>query len=342
MTRTGSNSPSLHPSPWAIALAFALVYLSWGTTYLAIREGVHHHHLPPGLFGGVRVSLAGWILLTYLRLRGERLRMPLREFFWISLSGIALFVFGNGLVTVAMDSIHSGMAAVLAATTPLWTALFEMAMPRGGRLSRLGWLGLFLGLVGVLVLLAPRLQEPAATTPNWGPFLVLGSSISWAVGSLILHYRERSGSHLAAAAYQMILGGTGLALVGLAAGEGQRLTPDLVTAGGLAAFFYLLIVGSLVGFVAFNWLLGHVPAAMVGTYAYVNPMVAILVGTLWGDGELTVWVVAGMVIILSGVALIRRGAVRGSRRHIQIETSEESTSTVSGYRRNCLTASSNQ
>jgi drug/metabolite transporter (DMT)-like permease len=296
-----------------VVLAFALLYLSWGTTFYAIRAGVHTYHLPPALFSGVRVGLAGWLLLAYLRLRGEPLRVPLRELFWIAVSGVLLFVFGNGLLTVAMDTVPSGAGAVLGATTPLWMALLEVLWPWGERLPLRGWLGLVIGLLGVLLLLAPDLASPADLLENAGPLLILASACAWALASVILRYRRRSGSHLTAAAYQMIVGGTGLALVGVALGETGRLTPGLFTAGAVASFTYLLVVGSLIGFVAFNWLLEHVSATLVGTYAYVNPLVAIVVGWLLGGEELTGLVLAGMVVILAGVALVRGAGVRPRR-----------------------------
>jgi drug/metabolite transporter (DMT)-like permease len=311
-----SSSPT-----WSVVLAFALVYLSWGTTYFAIRQGVHAEKLPPALFGGVRVSLAGWLLLAYLGLRGERLGMPRREFFWVALSGLLLFVGGNGLITVALDKVPSGVTAILVASTPLWMAVMEMAWPKGDRLGVGGWLGLLLGLGGVVLLLWPKSEEAAQLFQNAGPLLVIGSTLFWALGSLVLRYRKRSGSHLAAAAYQMILGGTSLALIGVVLGEVRELTPERFTWGAYTSFFYLLIVSSLVGFVAFNWLLGHVRAALVSTYAYVNPLIAILVGWLLGGEDLTVQILIGMVIILAGVALVRWGGAKPSRFGTELDQS---------------------
>jgi drug/metabolite transporter (DMT)-like permease len=296
---------STRPAAWALLLAFTLIYLSWGTTYLAIKRGVKDEQLPPALFGGVRVCLAGAILLAYLRLRGEPLGLSRRDFGNVALAGILLFVAGNGLITLAEKTVPSGVTAVLVAATPLWIALFEMLWPQGERLTWRGWLGMVLGLGGVLLLLHDKLADPAAFLQDAGPLLVLVSSCSWALGSLLLRHRRLNSSHLAAAAYQMFLGGGSLALLGVLLGEPQQLTADRFTPGAAAAFFYLLIVSSLVGFVAFNWLLGHVSAARVGTYAYVNPVVAVLVGTLLDDEELTSWILGGIVVILSGVALVR-------------------------------------
>jgi drug/metabolite transporter (DMT)-like permease len=309
-----ADPPFRRPAPWALILAFTLVYLSWGTTYLAIKEGVKNQQLPPALFGGVRVFLAGLVLLGFLAWRRRGILLPRRELLSVGGIGLLMFVGGNGLITVAEKTVPSGVTAVLAATTPLWMGLLGMLWPRGERLNLRGWLGLVLGLAGVLVLLAPGLQSTGALFPDAGFLLVLGSSLSWALGSLLLRYRRSSQCHFTTAAYQMVIGGGGLALIGLGLGEAGELTADHFTAGAAFAFFYLLIVSSLVGFVAFNWLLAHVPAAQASTYAYVNPVVAILVGWLLGDEELTGWIVGGMLVILTGVALIRGRGHRPGRK----------------------------
>lgn len=301
------------PARWAVALAFLLVYLSWGTTYYVIRTGVHTYRLPPCLFGGVRVCLAGLLLLGYLGLRGERLLLTAGELGWAAVCGVILFVGGNGPVTIAMDSVPSGTASVLAATAPLFMALMETLRPRGERLTGRGWLGLFAGLAGLAILLGPKVHVSAQVFENPGPFLILGSAFAWAFGSLLMRHHRRSGSHLASAAYQMAVGGGCLALAGLACGEGAALTREHFSAGPLACFLYTLVVGSLVGFVAYHWLLGHVPAPQAGTYAYVNPLVAVLLGWIAGDEALTIGLVGGMAVILAGVALVRTGGVRPPR-----------------------------
>ncbi len=295
------------PARWAVALAFALVYLSWGTTFFAIRAGVHSYHLPPALFSGVRVALAGLILMTYLAVRGERLLMPGRDFAGVMAAGMLMFVGGNGLLTFGLDDLPSGMAAVLGATTPLGMAVLEWFWPQGERLGPVGWAGLLVGLGGVFLLMAPELQQAHGLGDMRGPLLILGSSACWSLGSVLLHHQRAREAHLAAAAYQMVLGGGGLALLGLVFGEATELTPDQLSAGAVGSFVYLLIFGSLVGYVSFNWLLAHVPTPLVGTYAYVNPVVAVIIGTLVGHEPLTGWLVAGLVVILAAVALVRSG-----------------------------------
>jgi drug/metabolite transporter (DMT)-like permease len=295
------------PPTWALVLAFGLVYLSWGTTYLAIREGVKD--LPPALFGGVRITTAGLLLFAFLALRRQPLRLPRRDLLWVALAGVLLFLGGNGLITWGEMTVESGAASVLAATTPLWLGLLELVRPGGERLAIWGWLGLLAGLVGVLLLL-PLPHDLAEFFRRPGPFLVIASAFCWALGSLVLRGRSRRGPHLTMAAYQMVIGGGSLVLAGLLIGEASQLTPEHFTSTAVFAFFYLLIVGSLVGFLAFTYLLQHVSATLAGTYAYVNPAVAILVGWLLGGERLTLGVLGGMAAILTGVALVRAGTVR--------------------------------
>jgi len=301
------------PAVWVTILAFACLYISWGTTYLAIREGVQT--LPPALFGGTRLAAAGLVLLTYLVARGQRLWLPPRELLGAAVVGVCLFVIGNGLITFAEKSVPSIVTAVLVTTTPIWFALLEALWPWGERLTWRGWFGLALGLAGVFVLLAPELRQIDHFFDDLGPLLILTSAFSWAVGSFILRHRKKGeqGSHLLSAAYQMVIGGTILTLIGLVAGEAQVLTAESLTPTAIFSFFYLLVVGSLVGFVSYNWLLGHVSPALVGTYAFVNPVVAILVGWLIAGESLSEWILGGVAIILAGVALVRIGGVRPSR-----------------------------
>jgi drug/metabolite transporter (DMT)-like permease len=300
------RSPSLARSAaWTLALALALVYLSWGTTYIAIRTGVQT--LPPGMFGGVRVMLAGVVLLGYLAARGQLTLPAGRELVWVWLAGGLMFVGGNGLLTLALKdrAMASSVAAVLVATTPLWLALLETIWPRGERLTALGWAGVFLGLVGVALIKSRELRDPWESLRDRGPFLVLGSAWCWALGSVVhRHHRGRT-PHLSNAALQMFLGGGSMTVLALLVGEGAELRQEQLTTQAVIAFFYLLVVGSLIGFVAFTWVLSHTSAALAGTYAYVNPVVALLVGWLVDGDQIGGRMVGGMVIILLGVALVR-------------------------------------
>ena len=228
--------PPHKPATWALVLGFALVYISWGTTYLAIQAGVRDEQLPPALFGGVRVFLAGVVLLAYLACRGQPLHMSGRDWVSVVAAGLLLFVAGNGLITLAEQTVVSSVAAVLAATTPLWIGLFEVFWPGGERLSNRGWLGLFIGLGGVLLLLVHRFGSLGVFWGEAGPLLVLASACSWSLGSLVLRHRRLACGHLTAAAYQMIVGGGSLALLGLGLGELEQL-PERVTPGAAGCFF---------------------------------------------------------------------------------------------------------
>jgi len=248
------------------------------------------------------------VLLAYQWFRGDSLRMSRRDMLRLLGIGCLMFVAGNGLIGYGQKTVDSSMAAVLIATTPLWIGLLAMLWPDGDRLTYRGWLGLILGLAGVFVLLTPQWLSSQRAFDAAGFLLVLGSAASWALGSLLLRHVRIEQSRLTAATYQMLLGGASMLCVGTLLGEVAAL-PERITAPAVAVFCYLLIVGSLAGFVAFNWLLGHVSAAKVGTYAYVNPLVAVLIG--WATGEDFTWALAaGMAIILLGVFLVRGGEKR--------------------------------
>jgi drug/metabolite transporter (DMT)-like permease len=305
MNHTLQHDPQRPPRRWSVVLAFVLVYLSWGTTYLAIKKGVEA--FPPALFGGTRVALAGLILLGYVAARKQSVRLAWPDFGWIALVGVLMFVGGNGLLTFAEQSVASGVTSVIAATSPICLVLLEVLWPQGDRLRFRGWLGLVAGLGGVLLLMTPRLQDPAAFWQDAGPLMILGSAFSWALGSFILRHRRLKASHLTSAAYQMAIGGSVLSLIGLCLGEGSELDWQRFTPLAIYSFFHLLLFGSLIGFVAYTWLLGRVPAALAGSHAYVNPVVAILAGWLLNAEAITGWIVGGMVVILAGVGLVRGG-----------------------------------
>lgn len=301
------TSVAFQPTPWLLTLAFTILYLSWGTTYLAIQIGVRDEHLPPALFGGMRVCLAGLLLLLFLAARGQPLGLRRRDLGRIYLGSVLLFVGGNGLLTLSEQTVSSGIASILAATCPLWIALLEMGWPGGERLGLYGWFGLALGMSGVICLLLPELQAPAeALAFNLGPVYVLGSALSWAAGMVFLRHKPVECPHLVSASYQMVLGGGTLVLLGLLSGEVHEL-PARITSGAVGAFVYLLVVGSLIGFLAFNYLLRHVSAAQVGTHAYVNPVIAVLIGWSVAGEEMTGWILVGIAAVLVGVAFVRRG-----------------------------------
>ncbi len=299
-----AETPDDSPAPLSIALAFAAIYLSWGTTYLASKIALMYEHYPPALFGGVRLTCAGLILLGVQLARGVPLRVPVRVFGQLLLMSWCLFLTANWLMNWGQTHVPSGVAAVIGASTPLWMGVLGMFWPGAERLHPRGWVGLVVGMLGVLTLFVPRLLNTDSSISTFHPFLIVGSCIFWSIGSLYSRQVSLRLPHLTSAGYQMLLGGGCQVVLGVCLGEVQQL-PGQVTLRAAGCFLYLLVFGSLVGFVAFNWLLGHVSAAKVGTYAYVNPIIAVLVGRAIDDEPLTAWLVAGIAIILVGVYLVR-------------------------------------
>jgi drug/metabolite transporter (DMT)-like permease len=308
MSAADDEIPHLEPPPaWAIALAFGIVFLSWGTTYKATSIAMKEEQMPPALFGGVRLLIAGTILLLYQLGRRQSLRLRTKEIAGLVLVSWFLFLGANYLINFGQKVIDSGVAAILIATTPLWIGLFGMLWPHGERLTMRGWLGLLLGFVGVVLTLAPQLRAGVNLFGEVHALFILGSAASWALGSLVSRHLALKIPHLTSAGYQMLFGGASQVLLGTALGEWQQL-PDELSNRAIGCFFYVLVFGSLMGFVAFNWLLGHVPTAKVGTYAYVNPVIAVFIGWCFGE-DMHGWIFAGIAIILVGVYLVRRDHV---------------------------------
>jgi drug/metabolite transporter (DMT)-like permease len=290
-----------------LLLAFTVLYISWGTTYLPIHKGVQI--APPFLFSGLRLVFAGLLILAFLWWRGESLRLTRRELGILCITGCFFFLGGNGLLALALQHNKSGLTAVITSPSPLYVVLLELLIPRGDRLTWRGWLGLFLGLGGVLLLSLRTLTEEEMAF-NTGLWFSLGSTLSWAIGSLWTRHAPLEGSPFRTGGYQLLIGGLGLSLLGLILGEGSRMTAQQWPPMVCFYFCYLLVVGSLLGFLAFNYVLAHTSTAMAGTYAYVNPVVALFVAA-WLDGEqITPLILVCMALILSGVALVKMGGVR--------------------------------
>ena len=277
--------------------ALLIVYLVWGSTYLAIRWGVEV--TPPYLFASTRFLFAGSLLLAYVRWR--RLPMPAGIGDWrtIAITGVLLLVGANGLVTWSEQWVDSNQAALIVATAALWMAWLGSLGRRGEKLSGSAWFGLLVGVAGVAVLVGEGLTHSRA--PN-GAYIALGiSPILWAVGSIYGRRHPLSCPPLVTAAFQMLLAGVVMGLIGLATGETARWR---WTTQSWYAWAYLAIFGSCIGYGAYYWLVHNTTPALLGTYAYVNPAVAVLIG--WGLGGETLgrtqWIGTG--IILVGVVMV--------------------------------------
>lgn len=289
-----------------IVVAFITLYLVWGSTYLAIRVGVHD--LPPALFAGARFVISGLALGLYAWLRGEALPQSLAAWKVTVIMGIFLLVGGNGLVVWGEQWVPSNQAALIVATTALWLAGFGTLGSQGQPLARVTLIGLIAGFAGVALLMFPH-GEKFSFDHLGGQLGILLAALLWSSGS-IYGKRHPSGiTPLMSAALQMLTGGVVLVIIGLTAGETAHWQ---WTVNGAGALGYLIVFGSL-GFVAFTWLLHTVTPSQLGTYAYVNPAVAVLLGW-WLLGEtLTGAQMLGMTIILIGVILVTMASSRANR-----------------------------
>ena len=293
----------MKPSRVLIILAFAAVYLLWGSTYLAIRFAIET--LPPFLMAGTRFSLAGAILFTWALLQGDSIRSSFSQWPKAFAIGALLLLGGNGGVTWAEKYIPSGFAALLIATEPLWVVVLNWAMSH----KRPNWkvlLGVFIGLVGVALLVGGGLRGGinASSISLIAAVVILFAAFAWAAGSVYASRYPIKTSTSMASGMQMLGGGSLLFLFGLIVGDAQRLNLGAASWLSIGAFFYLLVFGSLVGFTAYSWLLRNVSPARAATYAYVNPVVAVLLGWWLVNEPLTLRMVIAAAIIIGSVALI--------------------------------------
>jgi drug/metabolite transporter (DMT)-like permease len=284
---------------WKIALAFFAVYVCWGMTYLAMRVAVVD--IPPHLLSGSRFLLAGVLLYAWARLRGHP--APTLEH-WRSAAIIGAFLLlgGNASVAWAEKTVPSGLAAVLIAVAPIWMVGLEWA--RGGpRPTRLVVAGLLLGLAGVALLVSGRASAESRVDPLGATILVMASA-SWAWGSVISKSAALPKSPFVATSIEMIAGGLLLLLTAALAGQFRGFEVTRISTEAAASWVYLVVFGSLVGFTAYIWLLGVTSIAKAGTYAYVNPVVAVLLGWAILDEVVTWRMMLAAGVILMGVALV--------------------------------------
>jgi drug/metabolite transporter (DMT)-like permease len=289
-----------------LIIAFAAVYTIWGSTYLAIRLGVET--IPPFLMAGARFLLAGAIMTAWARARGAAWPTQ-RQWRSTLVVGFLLLVGGNGALTWAEQEVPSGLASLLVATVPLWMVLLDWARPGGVRPNSGVFVGLALGLVGLVVLVGPELTEGLRPGSGPGPSAVgigaiLLGSFSWAAGSIYSRGAEMPKAPLLGIGLEMLNAGVLLILISLLSGDAARLDVDTVSQRSFLAYLYLVFIGALVGYTAYIYLLGHTTAAKVSTYAYVNPVVAVFLGWLLVNEVVTLRTLAGAAIIVVAVAMI--------------------------------------
>jgi len=289
------------PSTGMTLLAFAIIYFVWGSTFLAIRIGVLQ--VPPLLFAAMRFLIAGLLLYGWMVLRGER--GPDRRQ-WLSALLLAFLIFGvdYGCLFWAERRVPSGVAAVLLATIPAFMALSEIVFLRTQRLTLRLACALLVGLSGVAVLVSRGLKLGGTPVDRAGAVAILTGALSWSVASVLTRKLPLPSSKSVSSGAQMLLGGMLLALAACASGELRGFHPAAVLREAWFALVYLIVFGSIIGFTAYLWLIHHQSPTRVGTYAYVNPVVAVLLGYFAGGEPLGARTVVGALCVLASVLLI--------------------------------------
>ncbi|HEX6104645.1 MAG TPA: EamA family transporter [Gemmatimonadales bacterium] len=289
-------------------VAYLLVCTVWGSTYLAIRIGVQD--LPPLLFAGVRFLIAGGLLALILHATGDRLPRSARDWRIHTVTGLFLLLGGNAVVVWAEQFVESGPASVFVAAVPLWAAFFDVVVPGGTSVFtwRVG-VGLALGFLGSGLLAGVTPGELLAADLK-GPIALTLASASWALGTVYSKRNRTDTTPFSGAAVQMLAGGAVITLLGLLLGEAGDWR---LSAQGLGALAYLVVFGSIVGFTAYAYALRHSSPTIVGTYAYVNPVVAVLLGWMILNESVTLRTFAAMGLILGAVLMIQLAPRRVSR-----------------------------
>lgn len=283
-----------------IWLALGVVYLVWGSTYLAIRVMIRD--LPPLLAAGARFMVAGALLALVLRLRlgADSLRVTRRQLAGSAVLGLLLPAFGNGLVTLGEKSVPSGVAALLVAIVPLWVVVLRSLS--GDRPRTATWIGVLVGFAGLALLVLPTADAGAVRII--GVVLIVIATMGWATGSWLQPRLTLPDNPFVTAVYEMLAGGLIMLAAGLLRGEAADLVPSDVGGASVVAWVYLVVVGAMVAYTAYVWLLGHAPLSLVATYAYVNPVVAVFLGWLLLAEPVTGAIVAGGAVIVLGVAIV--------------------------------------
>jgi drug/metabolite transporter (DMT)-like permease len=271
------------PPAWKTLLAFAIIYFVWGSTFLAIRVGVRE--VPPFLLAGMRFLVAGLFLYGWMLAHGER-SPALRQWASASLLAILIFVLDYGLLFWAEQRVPSGIAAVMMATIPVFMALSEIVFLRTQRLTVRLTLALLIGIAGVAVLTSASLNLGGAPIDPAGALALLIAAISWSISSALTRKLPLPSSKVMSSGAQMLAGGVFLALTAAALGEFHNFHPSTISRGVWLSLLYLIVAGSIIGFTAYVWLIHHESPTKVGTYAYVNPVVAVLVGYFLGGETL--------------------------------------------------------
>jgi drug/metabolite transporter (DMT)-like permease len=275
-------------------IAYLTVCIVWGSTFLAIKIAVTD--MPFLAFAGIRFATAGALILIFARIKGWNFPENRQDYGAIIFAGVMLLFISNGLICWAEQWIESSLAALLVASVPLFMALIEAIFPREHRLGWVGWIGLVIGFLGVVFLVSPHFSLEGKTLP--AVLGVLGASLNWAIASIYLKRRSISGSMMANVGIQMFSAGAAFLI---AASLFGGISIAGASTEGIAALVYLVFIGSILAYSAFNYMIKALPASKAGTYAYINPVVAVILGALILKEAVTPQVIISALVILAGV-----------------------------------------
>lgn len=290
-----------HPPGWKILLAFAIIYFVWGSTFLAIRFGVHE--IPPFLMAAMRFLVAGSVLYGWMIARGES-SPSARQWMSVFILAVLIFVLDYGLVFWAEQRVPSGITAVMLATIPVFITLSEIIFLRTQRLTVRLSAALLIGIAGVAVLVSRSLNLGGAAIDRTGAVALIIASMSWSAASVLMRKLTLPQSKVMSAGAQMLAGGALLALTAAALGEFRDFHPWAVSLRAWLSLLYLIVAGSIIAFTAYVWLIHHESPTRVGTYAYVNPVIAVLIGYFLGGETLGLRTILGTLFILVSVVVI--------------------------------------
>jgi drug/metabolite transporter (DMT)-like permease len=290
-----------HGTTWKTLVAFAIIYFVWGSTFLFIRVGVRE--VPPLLLAGMRFVVAGAVLYGWTLIRRER-QPSTRQWLSIALLSVLIFAVDYGLLFWAEQRLPSGIAAVILATIPVFMVLAEIFLLGTQTLTLRLALALLVGVGGVAVLVSHSLNLGGAPVDRWGATALILAATSWSVGSILTRKLPLPASKVLSSGAQMFFGGVFLALAAGIRGEFAHFHPAAVSRAAWFALAYLIVAGSIIGFTAYTWLIHRESPTKVGTYAYVNPVVAVLLGYFCGGEGLGLRTVIGTAAVLTSVLLI--------------------------------------
>ncbi len=301
-------------SPLLVVIAFATVYLVWGSTYFFIQRAVEH--IPPFILGAIRFLIAGGLLLAWCAIKGEKL------FNWAHIkpalvSGLLMLFIGNGAVIWAETSLASSLVAVLVSSAPLWFVVLDKPKWKENLTSRPTVIGLIVGFIGVILLFSEQTTKALGAGNGYqviGLIALIIGAMAWAGGSLYSKYNSKSTSATVNTAWQMLAAGVVFVPGSFINNEWSTFHLESVTTGSWLSLFYLITMGSLAGFSAYVWLLQVRPATQVSTYAYVNPVVAVLLGVLFAGEHMTSLQIIGLAVILLSVLLINLAKYRSEKK----------------------------